>query len=362
MSILRRPTLLFLIVLLLVPAAAADRLTVVSWGGAYVKSQMLGFILPFEEETGIAVDVLEYTGGIDDVRSQVRAWNVRWDVVDMELFDAHRACRENLLVPFDHDTLPPAPDGTPAREDFLEGSLLRCGIGNVVAATVVAYDHERIERAPERIEDFFDVQGFPGRRGLRRSPKVNLEWALIADGVPREDVYQVLDTEEGVDRAFRVLNRIKPWVDWWRSGEEAVRLLETGRVSMTSVFNGRVFDAVQRGETFSILWDHQVWFMDVWVIPRNGRRQELAAEFVRFATTTDSLARQMRYIPYGPVRRSSLEQIDPEIRRQLPTAEENMVTAIEGDAEWWAANLDPLTERFERWLERPVMVPRDRPN
>ncbi|MCC5888712.1 MAG: extracellular solute-binding protein [Gammaproteobacteria bacterium] len=362
MSVLRRSTLLFVTVMVLLPAAAADRLTVVSWGGAYVKSQMLGFILPYEEVSGTTVDVLEYTGGIDEVRSQVRSWNVRWDVVDMELFDAQRACRENLLMPFDHDTLPPAPDGTPAREDFIEGSLLRCGIGNVVAATVVAYDQDRIEQPPQSIEDFFDVQRFPGRRGLRRSPKVNLEWALIADGVPREEVYRVLNTDEGVERAFRVLSRIKPWVDWWRSGEEAIRLLETGRVSMTSVFNGRVFDAVQRGENFAILWDHQVWFMDVWVIPRNGRRTEQAADFIRFATNTESLARQMRHIPYGPVRRSALERIDPEIRRQLPTAAENTATAIEGDAEWWAANLDRLTGRFERWLERPVMVPRELPN
>lgn len=340
---------------------AADRLTVVSWGGAYVKSQMLGFILPWEEASGARVDVLEYTGGIEEIRSQVRSWNVRWDVVDLELFDAMRACREGLLEPFDHDTLPPAPDGTPAREDFIEGSLLRCGIGNVVASTVVAYDPARVARAPETIADFFDVQRFPGRRGLRRSPKVNLEWALIADGVPRDEVYAVLDTEAGVDRAFAVLTRIKPWVDWWRSGEEAMRLLETGRVAMTSVFNGRVFDANQRGESFEILWDHQVWFLDVWGIPRNGRRTEAAMDFVRHATSTESLARQMQHIPYGPVRRSALELIEPEMRSQLPTAEENMATALEGDAVWWADNLDRLSERFERWLERPVMVPRDRP-
>lgn len=359
---MRKSMLLLVTVFLLLPAAASDRLTVVSWGGSYVKSQMLGFILPFEDAAGIAVDVLEYSGGIDEVRSQVSAWNVRWDVVDMELFDAQRACREGLLVTFDHETLLPAPDGTPAREDFFEGSLLRCGIGNVVAATVVAFDHERIQRVPQRIEDFFDVQDFPGRRGLRRSPKVNLEWALIADGVAREDVYRVLDTAEGVDRAFRVLSRIKPWVDWWRSGDEAIRLLETGRVSMTSVFNGRVFDAVQRGQSLTILWDHQLWFMDVWVVPRNGRRTEQAMEFIRFATSTESLAQQMRYIPYGPVRRSALERIEPEMRRQLPTARENMTTAIEGNAEWWADNLDVLSERFERWLERPVMVPRELPN
>ena len=343
-------------------AHARERLTVVSWGGAYVKSQMLGFILPYERERDVDVDVLEYAGGIDEIRSQVRAWNVRWDVVDLELFDARRACREGLLEPIDHDSLPPAPDGTPAVDDFVSGSLLRCGVGNIVAATVLAYDAEAQARSPETIADLFDLQAFPGRRGLRRSPKVNLEWALIADGVPRDQVYEVLDTEAGLDRAFARLTEIKPWIEWWETGEEAMRLLETGRVGMTSVFNGRVHDSVQRGHDFRIVWDHQVWFMDVWGIPRNGRRTERAMDFVRFATSTESLVNQVQHIPYGPVRRSAVEQLDPEVRARLPTAEENMATAIEGDATWWAENMDRIRPRFERWLERPVMVPRGLPN
>lgn len=343
-------------------AHASSRLTVVSWGGTYVKSQMLGFIIPYERETGVDIDVLEYAGGISEVRSQVRSWNVRWDVVDLEQFDAKRACDEELLEPIDADSLPPAPDGTPAVDDFVPGSLLPCAVGNIVSATVLAYDADSVEQAPMRIADLFDVERFPGRRGLRRSPKVNLEWALIADGVPREQVYEVLSTDAGLDRAFARLTEIKPWIQWWESGEQAMRLLETGAVSMTSVFNGRVHDSVQRGHNFHILWDHQVWFMDVWGVPRNGRRTEQALDFVRYATSTESLANQVQHIPYGPVRRSALERLDPEVRDRLPTAEQNMRTAIEGDATWWAENLERVRPRFERWLERPVMVPRRLPN
>ena len=148
--------------------ALAEPLTVVSWSGAYVKSQMLGFIRPYERANAIDIEVVQYAGGIDEMRSQVRAWNVKWDVVDLEMYDAIRACEEGLLVEIDPSTLPPAPDGTPAAEDFVEGSLMPCGVGNVVGATVVAYDRERVRRAHRRIEDFFDLKRFPGPRGMRR--------------------------------------------------------------------------------------------------------------------------------------------------------------------------------------------------
>ncbi|MGQ9424467.1 ABC transporter substrate-binding protein [Gilvimarinus sp. F26214L] len=341
--------------------AGAEELSVVSWDGSYVKSQVLGFIRPYERSRNVDVEIIQYSGGIEEIRRQVRAWNVRWDVVDLELFDAIRACNEGLLVKIDPADLPAAPDGTAAVDDFVEPALMECGVGNVVGSTVVAYDRQRLERPPRHIRDFFNVRDFPGRRGLRRTPQINLEWALIADGVERHQVYETLSTEEGVNRAFKVLDSLKPYIDWWESGEDAIRLLETGQVAMSSVYSGRVYDAVNRGEQLDILWDHQIWFYDVWGIPRNGENIEQALDFVQFATSTESLARQASYIPYGPVRHSSLELVDERMRSMLPTAEENLATALEIDARWWSENLDRLNRRFERWLERPVMVPRDLP-
>lgn len=346
---------------LAIPALAQNSLNVVSWDGAYVKSQILGFIRPYEEATGIRVNVLEYNGGIEEIRRQVRSWNVSWDVVDLELFDAIRACDEGLLETIDPDRLPPAPDGTPARRDFISVSLMPCGVGNVVGSTVVSYHRDRIDRAPEKLADFFNLSDFPGRRGLRHSPQGNLEWALIADGVQREDVYRVLSTEEGLDRAFAMLSSIKPAIDWWRSGEEAIRMLETGQVAMSSVYSGRIHDAVARGEALEILWDNQVWFYDVWSVPRNGRNTAQAMDFIRFATSTESLAAQANHIPYGPVRRSSMPLVNEDMREALPTTEAHLATAIELDAQWWSDNMDRINIRFQRWLQRPVMVPRQLP-
>lgn len=344
-----------------VTSAQRDTLNVVSWDGAYVKSQILGFIRSYEDARNVRVNVLEYSGGIDEIRRQVRSWNVQWDVVDLELFAAIRACEEGLLEKIDPDRLPPAPDGTPAREDFISVSLMPCGVGNVVGSTVVAYNHDTLSDKPDTIADFFDLSAFPGKRGLRRTPQGNLEWALAADGVPRDRIYDVLSTEQGVDRAFAVLDRIKPFIEWWRTGEEAVRFLETDKVAMTSVYSGRIHEAVARGESLSILWDHQVWFYDVWGIPKHGRRTALARDFIRFATSTESLAAQANYIPYGPTRRSSMPLVDKAIRERLPTSKKHLESAIELNAQWWSENLNEISSRFERWIQRPLMVPKDLP-
>lgn len=342
-------------------SAGADSLNVVSWDGAYVKSQMLGFIRPYEQSTGHRINVIQYSGGIDQIRQQVRAWNVTWDVVDLELFDAIRACNEGLLEKVDFAKLPPAPDGTSASEDFINLRATECGVGNVVGSTVVSYRRGSFSEPPKTLEDFFNLSQFPGRRGLRQSPQGNLEWALIADGVATEQVYQVLQTKQGLDRAFAVLDRLKPHLVWWETGQEAVRLLETGQVAMSSVYSGRIAAAVERGEPWDILWDHQVWYYDVWSVLKNGRNTELAAEFVRYATNPQSLAAQARYIPYGPMRRSSMALLDESLRERLPTANAHMESALELNAAWWSEHLDRIQPRFERWLERPLMVPKAMP-
>jgi putative spermidine/putrescine transport system substrate-binding protein len=345
----------------LVPVGA--ELTMASWGGAYTRSQILAFVRPYAAQTGTRVDMEDYDGGLDNLRNQVRSLNFQWDIVDLELSDAIRGCEEGLLERVPLATLAPAPGGGSTADDFIPGSLTDCAVGTVVWSTVIAYDRAALgEAVPERLEDFFDIERFPGARGLRRTPKANLEWALLADGVAQEQVYEVLATPAGLERALRVLDRIKPVLVWWRAGIEAPRLLETGRVVMTSAYNGRIHDAVaNRGKPFGILWDHQVWNIDLLGIPRDNPRRAQALDFIRFATAPQQLAEQARHIPYGPVRRSALARLAPAERTGLPTEHKNFASALQIDARWWAVHFEQINQRFEEWLQQPVGVPRQLP-
>lgn len=339
-------------------ANAAGELTVVSWGGAYTKSQVEAYHKPFIEKTGVKINSEDYNGGIAEIKAQVEAGNVTWDIVDVELSDAIRACDEGLLETIDHSSLPAGADGTPATEDFLAGTLYDCAVANIVWSTIFAYDSSKIADGPKIMADFFDTSKFPGKRGLRRGPKVNLEFALIADGVPAAEVYDVLATDAGVDRAFAKLDTIKDDVVWWEAGAQPPQLLADGEVAMTTAYNGRIFNAVAgEGKPFNIVWDGQVWDLDLWVIPKGAKNKDNALDFLKFSTATEQLAAQASWISYGPARKSSAPLVGTyatdasiDMGPQMPTAPENLANAVQNNFEFWADNSDQLTERFNAWI------------
>lgn len=327
-------------------------LTVVSWGGSYTRSQMLAYVQPFRQHSGEWVWMETYNGGLEEIRNQVDTANVVWDVVDFELADLIRGCREGLLEKIDHASLPPGSDGTPAAEDFIPGAFTDCGVGQTVWATVVAYNNGRVgDSPPARLADFFDVQKYPGKRGLRRDPRVILEWALMADGIAPGEVYKTLDTEAGLERAFKVLDRIKNNIVWWKSGSDPVALLDSDAVVMTSVWNGRMYrPVVEDGKGYTILWDGQIWDIDSWGIPKGTANKIKAMNFISYATGSRPLAEQTKYISYGPARKSSMALVDDKVKAMLPTAPDNLKNALQTDAEWWAGHHGELSALFEQWL------------
>lgn len=334
-------------------------LTVVSWGGAFTKSQMLAIVRPYRQSTGRWVNVEDYNGGLDDISKQVLSQNVTWDVVSLELADAIRGCAAGLLEPLDPGMLPAAPDGTPPREDFYDVAVQDCAIGYNVWATVIAYDPAKYPTsAPSKLADFFDVGAFPGRRGLRRVPEINLEWALLADGVAADQIYPTLETAQGLDRALDVLDGIKSEIVWWNRGSEPPNLLLSGRVAMSSAWNGRIFEAVRdRGANLEIIWDRQMWNMDAWGIPKGTERLGEARAFIKFALDPKRLAEQASYVAYGPARRSSAAMVREDVKPFLPTSETRAASALRIDYEWWAINKPVVDTAFQAWLEegKPVV-------
>jgi len=165
-------------------AANAAEVTVMSWGGAYTKSQVEAYHKPFTAETGIKVNSVDSDNPATPIKAQVEAGNVTVDVADVEFSDAVRLCDEGLLYEIDTSALPAAPDGTSAADDFIEGALQDCAVANIVWSTVFAYNKDNNPTAPDSIDDFFNTADFPGKRGLRKSAKATLEMALMADGVP----------------------------------------------------------------------------------------------------------------------------------------------------------------------------------
>ncbi len=324
--------------------ARAETLSVVTFGGAYENAAKQAYFSPYTEKSKNDFTFESYDGGIAKLQAMVQAKNTTWDLMDLETNDAIRACDEGLLQKFDAATIGD-------NKDFLPGSILKCAVASMVWSTVYAYDTTKLKAAPTRMTDFFDLQRFPGKRGLRKSPKGTLEWALIADGVATADVYKVLGTPAGVDRAFKKLDTIKSSIVWWEAGSQAPQLLADGAVVMVAAYNGRIADAVKKdNKPFKIVWDGQVYDYEWWGIPTGAKQSKAAADFIVFASQSQRLADLSKFIPYAPPRGNAIPLVEKARLGDLPTAPDNFKNALQIDAVFWADRSDSLTKRFQTWL------------
>ncbi|MCQ0091949.1 extracellular solute-binding protein [Roseovarius sp. M141] len=330
-----------------------NEITFTSWTGPYMRSQMLGFVRPYESEANTRVNVARYNGGIDEIRDQVESANVIWDVVDLTQADSLRACKEGLLEDLSDINLPDGKDGSAASDDFVEGALNECGVGVIVWATAFAYSNPDFqENPPTSIADFFDVDTYPGARAIRDDPTVIMEWALMADGVPREDVYPTLETPEGVERAFKKMETIRAGLQLWQAGREPVRMLNAGEVAMSMIWATTGMTAsMEEGADFTVIMDGRVVEVDLFGIPKGSRFKEEAMDFIRYASSTEALAEMVSYLPNGPTRKSSLALLSDESLNQIPNgpAYEDKIHIL-SDAGWWAENHSRLEEKFDIWM------------
>src|SRR6056297_1630360 len=292
----------------------ADDMTLVSWGGAYQTSQVNAYAAPYQAMHP-DVDVVwdeSSNEAVAKLRAMNEAGNITWDLVDVVASDAIRLCDEGLAMEYDPDELlAEAPDGTSAEDDFGDMIVSDCFIPQIAYSTTFGYRTDMVPEgveAPNDICDVWDLETYPGQRSLEKRPINNMEWALLCDGVAKEDVYDVLATDEGQDRALAKLGEIKDDVIWWSAGADTPQLLADGEVVMGSTYNGRLFSLIEeQDQPVAMLWDAQVFDLDGWIIPANLPEDRLARalDFIYFATDTQRLADQAKWISYGPARASS---------------------------------------------------------
>ena len=324
-------------------AAAESTLTIMSYGGAYQESQRV-YYDGFSAATKTKVTVESADEAWPKVKAMIEAGKVTWDVVQGETSTIVENCENGNLEPFDWSLLD--------KSKFVPIAVQECGVGTIISASVIAYDADRIKsNPPTTVADFWDLKKYPGKRGMRKKAITTLEFALIADGVPHTDVYKVLRTEEGVQRAFRKLDAIKSNVVWWESSSSAPQLLGSGEVAMTTAWNGRITTARrEEGKNFVIIWDGQNYDGDFFAVVKGTPNKALAMKFIAFASQPQLQAEQSKKIFYGPTLKDTLGLIPAERVEDLPTAEQNLRTAVANDARFWAENSEELESRFVAWL------------
>lgn len=323
------------------PALAQQQITVVNFGGANANAQKKAFYEPFEK-TGTKIIGVEYNGEQAKIKAMVDAKKVTWDVVEAESPDVARGCDEGLFEKLDYSKI-----GNKA--DFVPAAVTECGVGIFVWSTVMAYNGDKLKDGPKTWADFWDIKKYPGKRGMRKGARYNLEFALMADGVKPADVYKVLATKEGADRAFKKLTELKPNIQWWEAGAQPPQFLVAGDVAMTTVYNGRIDAANREGKNLKISWTGGIYDLDYWVIPKGAPNRDASLKFISFASTPDAQAEYARNIAYGPTNTKALTKLDAKVLADLPTSPANSKDALQFNLKFWADQGESLEKRFASW-------------
>jgi putative spermidine/putrescine transport system substrate-binding protein len=344
-------------------ADMAKEMTLVSWGGAYQASQDKAYLQPYLEMHPELSAVWDESSNeaVAKLRAMNEAGNVTWDLVDVVAADAIRLCDEGLAMEIDADEmLAEAPDGTSAEDDFGDLLVSDCFIPQIVYSTTFGYRTDMVgDTPPTKICDVFDTEAYPGKRALEKRPINNMEWALLCDGVAKDEVYDVLATPEGQEQALAKLATIKDDVLWWSAGADTPQLLADGEVVMGSTYNGRLFSVIEeQDQPVAMLWDAQVFDLDGWIIPAGLPDDRLARvkDFVKFATDTQRLADQSQYISYGPARLSSAPMVGKhaelgiDMAPHMPTDPANAKNTFLYNYEFWADYRDDIDAKFQAWL------------
>jgi putative spermidine/putrescine transport system substrate-binding protein len=329
-------TFAVLFAILFTSGALAQTLTFVSWGGAYQEAQTRAFLEPYMQETGINI-VQDGPTEYAQLMAMVEAGQVFWDVVNIENDFGLSEC-DVYLEPLDYTIIP--------RDEILEGFADECRVAAILYASVLAYRTDQLTETPQGWADFFDLERFPGNRGMPRNPsRFTLEVALIADGVPQEELYPL-----DVERALAKLDTIKDNIVWWETGAQSVQHIADGEVAMSMIWNGRVQVAIDEGAPISIQWNEHIALADYLTVAKGSPNRDEAMRLIAYMVSAENNHRIAEHISYAPTNVNSFERVNPEIADTLPTFADRPQQALRVSDAWWDANREATVERFNLWL------------
>jgi putative spermidine/putrescine transport system substrate-binding protein len=312
--------------------ADVQELRMIEAGGASGESIEKGYIAPFTEKTGIRV-VRENPSGLGKLRAMVEAGSVTAVLLELGSLELEQAKALDLVEPLDWEAIDPLPIFDEARDEH--------GFGYQYYSTIMAWRDDA--KAPQSWQDFWNVEQFPGKRALPDYPTYILPMALLADGVPVDELYPL-----DLDRAFESLERIKEHVAvWWQAGAQPPQLLRDNEVQYAVAWSGRVAGQDGIGWTFN---EGQLE-LSYFAVPKGAdpAEKEAAMGLLHEMTVPENQAVAAEVVPYTG-NSPDLEPLLPQDRLdQFPTTAENKDVQFLSDARWWFENAEEVETRWQEF-------------
>ena len=324
-------------------ASAAGKVVLRTIGGAYEEAVVKAIVEPFTKATGI--EVVKVPATLGKLLAMFESGNIELDVVDagelgmISLSQKGALERINykgwkLANPDDMDPL--------VRRDEM--------VGDIYFSSVLGYNTQSFPtgKQPRSWAEFWDLKKFAGSRMLAdlASGNIDLEFALLADGVPKDKLYPL-----DIERGFKSLDRVRPAIrKFWDTGALSAQMLVDKEVVLGSIWNGRLQAVADKGAPLAIEWNEASLQSQYWGVLKGAKNADNAQRFVDFACQPELQANLAKVIPYGPTNRQAFKSIPADIAARLPSSPEHRAKAFLQNGKWWADNRAKVSERWSQWL------------
>ena len=321
-------------------AEADGEITYVAYGGDGQQTQIEQWQEPYMELHPEITFVNTSPTDVAQVKAQVESGAVQWDVIATAPAAAEQNC-DTLFEPIEITDIDPA--------DLVEGSIGRCYTGNFINATPFAYRTEAFpdpEKAPKTIEDFFDLEKFPGNRGMITNLQNGiLEYPLLADGVAPEDLYPL-----DVDRSLAKLDTIRDVTTFAPSVGALQQAVGAKQVDLFTLSDSRLVPLIEDGVDVTIVWDVTVTSINGFAIPKGSPEKENVEDFMTWVLGPDASANIAEEHGTAPVNKLAEPDLSEAAKRVEVYGDVNTGDTVLQDIDWYAENFNEVTTQLTNWL------------
>ncbi|WP_108259605.1 ABC transporter substrate-binding protein [Mangrovicoccus ximenensis] len=319
-------------------------LVVCTWGGHYADEMQRIWFDPFAEVSGIGVS----TTSIPDMAKlevMETVGNVEWDLIDTEGTQMQLAIRKGLLQPIDYDMV----FSLVPKETIDPKVVKEYGIGSVAFSTVIAWNTDLFGgEGPQTWTEWADTDRFKGRRALYAQPRPSFEIALMAAGVPPEEIYPI-----NIDEAFEALDALRPKIDLWveKTSQWAV-LMQNGEVDLMGSSLARTLEEKKRSGKIGFTFNESIVEQSYWTIPKGAPGGAEAQKLLAWMMQPEGMLAYASSLPFVVANTSIYGGIPADMQEQLPGFPANAARNLQIDEAWWAANTPEVQPRWLDWMSR----------
>ena len=323
-------------------SAQANEIVVVNWGGT--AKDVLEEVLAetYTAETGVPV-VIDGSGpSAGKIRAMVESGAVVWDLCDSGAGSAIILEQQGITQPIDYSIVD--------KSKVLEGTAYNNGVGNYIYSYVLATNPKMLGgNVPQNWADVWNTKDFPGMRTFRKSVRGMLESATMAQGIAPEEVYSVLNTEDGIAAAIAKFRELRENIIVWGSGSDSQNLFLQEEVAIGNIWSTRAHllkDQMDEG-SFQVSFNGGVMAPGIWVVPKdNPAGTEEVMKFIAHAQKPELQVKWLELLGSGPINPAAAPMVPEELARWNPTCPENLATQILYNDEWYAKHQVAAEEMY----------------